>query len=166
MHIPCWGAARSRAGEQQAPAAITQLWQNGVGRDPGTQDPDGRTGGPVLVVTAGGGVLVNRPDVIHQHVGCAQVGDRGVQRGAQVIGVRGVRDVAATGLASGSKLGDVGVQPRLVDVEHGDRVSGIGECADECGAEARSDADDYCGSEGHDGPFFDGGGNHVVGRPG
>lgn len=29
--------------EQQAPAASTQFGQDGVGRDPGAQDPDGRT---------------------------------------------------------------------------------------------------------------------------
>ncbi len=45
------------AGEQQAPAALTQLWQDGVGRDPGAQDPDGRASGPVLVVTADGRVI-------------------------------------------------------------------------------------------------------------
>ena len=27
-------------------------------------------------------------------------------------------------------------------------------------------ADDYCGPEGHDGPFFYGVGSHIVGRPG
>ena len=44
------------------------------------------------------------------------------------------------------KLGGGAVQPRFVEVEHSDRVSGIGECACERDAEARSDADDYCGS--------------------
>jgi hypothetical protein len=67
-------------------------------------------------------------------------------------------------LASRSKLGGAGVQPGSVAVEHSDRVSGIGECACERDAEARSYADDYCGSEGHGGPFFDGMGSHVVGR--
>jgi hypothetical protein len=102
--------------------------------------------------------------VIHEHVGSAQLGDRGAERGAQVAGVRGVRDVAADVLASGSKLGSVGVQPRFVAVEHSDRVSGIGECAGETDAEARPDADDYRGSEGHGGPFFDGMRSHVAGR--
>lgn len=40
--------------EQEAPAAIMQLGQDGVGRDPRAQDPDGRKVGPVLVVTADG----------------------------------------------------------------------------------------------------------------
>jgi len=34
--------------EQEAPAAITQLRQDRVGRDLGAQDPDGRTIGPVV----------------------------------------------------------------------------------------------------------------------
>ena len=64
--------------------------------DPGAQDPDGRAVGPVLVVTADCGVLADRPDVIHEHVGRAQLGDRGAERGAQAAGVRGVRDVVPT----------------------------------------------------------------------
>lgn len=94
--------------------------------------------------------------MIHEHVGSSQLGDRGVERGPQVAGVRGVCDVAADVLACGSKLGGVGVQPRLVAVEHSDRVSGIGEGANERDAEAGSDTDNYCGSERHGSPFFDG----------
>jgi hypothetical protein len=56
--------------------------------------------------------------------------------------VGGVGDVAADGRPGGSGLGRVGVQLLLVVVEHGDRVPGTGERADQRDAEARSDADD------------------------
>ena len=99
MRIPCQGAARSR--RRRARAGLGRPVDiDGVGGDPGAQDPDGSDVGPVLVVTADGRVLADRPDVIHEHVGSAQLGNRGVERGAQVVGIRGVRDVAADVLAS------------------------------------------------------------------
>jgi hypothetical protein len=147
-------AARPCRREQQAPAALTQLGQDGVGRNPGAEDVDGRGFGPVLVGAADGRVLADHAGVVDEHVGGAQLSNRGLQRGAQIVGLYGVRCIAADVLAGGGdELGGVGVQLRLVAREEGDRMSGPGERAGKCEAEAGSDADNDCDSEGHGGPF-------------
>ena len=150
------GRGRQRepaAGEQQTPTASGQGWEHGFGSDLGTENIDGESVDPPVVVAVRRGVSAKQCSVVDQNIRGSEFVDGLRQCRPQADRVACVGDETAGIDILVAEFGGERVEFVRGAGEESDVVPGCGERSGKSEAEAWAGSDDDGGSLGHDDPF-------------